>query len=105
MLIAEEALQQFRAGLAQLRRKGTAPPWRPPALEEFAENEIAMGFDPSLSSLGWIILHVVLPASDVVPPMVSVINRGAIRRSEEHTSELQSPCNLVCRLLLENKNA
>src|SRR2546426_1925121 len=31
---------------------------------------------------------------------------GTIRvalRSEEHTSELQSPCNLVCRLLLEKK--
>src|SRR2546426_6029496 len=27
-----------------------------------------------------------------------------ISRSEEHTSELQSPCNLVCRLLLEKKN-
>src|SRR5205807_6302363 len=27
------------------------------------------------------------------------------RRSEEHTSELQSPCNLVCRLLLEKKNS
>src|SRR5205807_5697309 len=27
----------------------------------------------------------------------------AIARSEEHTSELQSPCNLVCRLLLEKK--
>src|SRR5256885_8708135 len=27
----------------------------------------------------------------------------AILRSEEHTSELQSPCNLVCRLLLEKK--
>src|ERR1039457_7674520 len=26
-------------------------------------------------------------------------------RSEEHTSELQSPCNLVCRLLLENKRS
>src|SRR5256885_15397994 len=26
-----------------------------------------------------------------------------ISRSEEHTSELQSPCNLVCRLLLEKK--
>src|SRR5688500_20225306 len=26
-----------------------------------------------------------------------------LKRSEEHTSELQSPCNLVCRLLLENK--
>src|ERR1039457_5109827 len=29
---------------------------------------------------------------------------GQGRRSEEHTSELQSPCNLVCRLLLEKKN-
>src|SRR2546426_5071951 len=29
--------------------------------------------------------------------------RGELR-SEEHTSELQSPCNLVCRLLLEKKN-
>src|SRR2546426_7237809 len=27
----------------------------------------------------------------------------AVDRSEEHTSELQSPCNLVCRLLLEKK--
>src|SRR5256885_11213073 len=27
-----------------------------------------------------------------------------LKRSEEHTSELQSPCNLVCRLLLEKKN-
>src|SRR2546426_4056228 len=26
-------------------------------------------------------------------------------RSEEHTSELQSPCNLVCRLLLEKKES
>src|SRR5256885_9698875 len=26
-----------------------------------------------------------------------------VHRSEEHTSELQSPCNLVCRLLLEKK--
>src|SRR2546426_8026887 len=28
---------------------------------------------------------------------------GFDERSEEHTSELQSPCNLVCRLLLEKK--
>src|SRR5205807_3497909 len=27
----------------------------------------------------------------------------SVERSEEHTSELQSPCNLVCRLLLEKK--
>src|SRR5256885_2420136 len=31
-----------------------------------------------------------------------VVLRGTAR-SEEHTSELQSPCNLVCRLLLEKK--
>src|SRR5256885_8131557 len=33
------------------------------------------------------------------------ISQGAnfVDRSEEHTSELQSPCNLVCRLLLEKK--
>src|SRR5688500_19475177 len=31
------------------------------------------------------------------------VNRGLSHRSEEHTSELQSPCNLVCRLLLEKK--
>src|SRR5256885_8757537 len=30
-------------------------------------------------------------------------NRDRPVRSEEHTSELQSPCNLVCRLLLEKK--
>src|SRR5207244_12292376 len=30
-------------------------------------------------------------------------NRAAVHRSEEHTSELQSPDHLVCRLLLEKK--
>src|SRR5256885_10665629 len=34
---------------------------------------------------------------------VAVIDGGD--RSEEHTSELQSPCNLVCRLLLEKKKS
>src|SRR2546426_4416019 len=33
----------------------------------------------------------------------SVVKEDALERSEEHTSELQSPCNLVCRLLLEKK--
>src|SRR2546426_3543687 len=32
-----------------------------------------------------------------------VAGRTHRARSEEHTSELQSPCNLVCRLLLEKK--
>src|SRR5205807_6884147 len=38
------------------------------------------------------------PAPGYTPGFQPVI------RSEEHTSELQSPCNLVCRLLLEKKN-
>src|SRR5256885_9714466 len=38
------------------------------------------------------------PGPRAVPPRA----RGDLR-SEEHTSELQSPCNLVCRLLLEKK--
>src|SRR5256885_3092971 len=32
-----------------------------------------------------------------------VVRLADVARSEEHTSELQSPCNLVCRLLLEKK--
>src|SRR5688500_19166166 len=45
-------------------------------------------------------------------PLPTAAGRGVRRvahvlsgggRSEEHTSELQSPCNLVCRLLLEKK--
>src|SRR5256885_3476127 len=34
---------------------------------------------------------------------VNVMIEAMTERSEEHTSELQSPCNLVCRLLLEKK--
>src|SRR2546426_3923182 len=42
-------------------------------------------------------------APDLSPsPRAQMLARGPAR-SEEHTSELQSPCNLVCRLLLEKK--
>src|SRR2546426_8598567 len=40
-------------------------------------------------------------ADDEFHPAVAAHQPGG--RSEEHTSELQSPCNLVCRLLLEKK--
>src|SRR3989454_10547638 len=40
-------------------------------------------------------------ATHLARPCASVSMRCV--RSEEHTSELQSPCNLVCRLLLEKK--
>src|SRR5256885_5510224 len=43
------------------------------------------------------------PADLSVVIRTIVIHGGEATRSEEHTSELQSPCNLVCRLLLEKK--
>src|SRR5205807_9328915 len=50
-----------------------------------------------------------LPRRPRAPPLETGTLRSEPRlpqqgRSEEHTSELQSPCNLVCRLLLEKKN-
>src|SRR5256885_4141725 len=42
--------------------------------------------------------------SDDLPAQIVIgIGENIGSRSEEHTSELQSPCNLVCRLLLEKK--
>src|SRR2546426_6454666 len=46
--------------------------------------------------------------SEVTMKLITTIVRPEVlpevkARSEEHTSELQSPCNLVCRLLLEKK--
>src|SRR5256885_7414874 len=38
-----------------------------------------------------------------IPRNVRLAEAPSFGRSEEHTSELQSPCNLVCRLLLEKK--
>src|SRR5256885_7220967 len=35
--------------------------------------------------------------------ILALVGPPGFDRSEEHTSELQSPCNLVCRLLLEKK--
>src|SRR2546426_7624718 len=46
-------------------------------------------------------LDMVSPPSIVRSTIPDAVE-GAVR-SEEHTSELQSPCNLVCRLLLEKK--
>src|SRR5688500_19083248 len=45
--------------------------------------------------------HLVPLRKSFVPSLRHCLQLGP--RSEEHTSELQSPCNLVCRLLLEKK--
>src|SRR5256885_14243427 len=68
--------------------------------------------DTATTEIYTLSLHDALPIS--IPRVMSRINSSATAstpwalkyrcsRSEEHTSELQSPCNLVCRLLLEKK--
>src|SRR2546426_5538404 len=42
-------------------------------------------------------------AHEEIVPLAELNRACEVARSEEHTSELQSPCNLVCRLLLEKK--
>src|SRR5256885_16236366 len=70
--------------------------------------------DTATTEIYTLSLHYALPISNsrIEPPYQGYLglllrNLGrAIHhqvRSEEHTSELQSPCNLVCRLLLEKK--
>src|SRR5437016_10988035 len=46
----------------------------------------------------------ILPASSSKTLSVAIFSTSSAARSEEHTSELQSLTNLVCRLLLEKKN-
>src|SRR5256885_6018796 len=52
-------------------------------------------------------LRQVTAIAEQFPVLERVVLHGIgepLLRSEEHTSELQSPCNLVCRLLLEKTN-
>src|SRR2546426_12473713 len=60
--------------------------------------------DPNDRSWSTIVLTVFFNSR--ISPFTSTVifrDRSPAARSEEHTSELQSPCNLVCRLLLEKK--
>src|SRR5256885_8684341 len=69
--------------------------------------------DPHAFNVGtnFVLLHqiyetLVIRSADgkLVPTLATSWKMTSDPRSEEHTSELQSPCNLVCRLLLEKKN-
>src|SRR5256885_9628112 len=54
------------------------------------------GYAFTVSVITWLLERIASSVENVLNP--------CFLRSEEHTSELQSPCNLVCRLLLEKKN-
>src|SRR2546426_3454275 len=63
----------------------------------------ALGVNATTVALTFLLA--ILVVSTVWGLAVSVFMSIAATRSEEHTSELQSPCNLVCRLLLEKKKS
>src|SRR2546426_8453452 len=50
-----------------------------------------------------VVLRLIRAALNLHTELAAVPRASSVCRSEEHTSELQSPCNLVCRLLLEKK--
>src|SRR2546427_864570 len=58
---------------------------------------------PSTVMLPWSVRAPVTAPSRFAPPPEMATTPGCKPRSEEHTSELQSQSNLVCRLLLEKK--
>src|SRR5256885_10088291 len=67
--------------------------------------------DTATTEIYTLSLHDALPISFMLDlirhfaaPVVIASRTALGTRSEEHTSELQSPCNLVCRLLLEKKS-
>src|SRR5256885_6920078 len=57
----------------------------------------------SLNKSGLSIITLVFTDTTDVYFARQLVTERLKERSEEHTSELQSPCNLVCRLLLEKK--
>src|SRR2546426_4380301 len=95
---------------------------RTATVREFRDRATVLlrGTDPILVTRRGKIVGFFVPAASTVVPLdirreifytVTSAVRRMVRsrgltekaRSEEHTSELQSPCNLVCRLLLEKK--
>src|SRR6266566_8814834 len=75
-----------------------------PEIEGMANREILLQA-PVASDLRFLlsVLRIVPELERSHDLVMQIATRATHIRSEEHTSELQSPCNLVCRLLLEKK--
>src|SRR5256885_7478307 len=79
---------------------------RPPRSTLFPYTTLFRSVDAEIPSvvvvLGAVTVNGTVVADVLLPAKLTGVGPSAAR-SEEHTSELQSPCNLVCRLLLEKK--
>src|SRR5256885_9433977 len=96
------------------RYLGTAEGARPLSHDYVKQVAIAadsLGYEGVLIPTGrscedpWVVASSLIPVTRRLKFLVAVrpgLHQPSLR-SEEHTSELQSPCNLVCRLLLEKK--
>src|SRR5256885_10780487 len=85
-----------------------ALPISPPIGSMMAYDPVTNRWDLGLRARGIVLLGAGEPIVLCAFDWIGMANEGhdafqAALRSEEHTSELQSPCNLVCRLLLEKK--
>src|SRR2546426_6582600 len=80
---------------------------RPPRSTLFPYTTLFRSPSFALTSAPWAMRISATPtcrlAAAACSGVFSFAKRVLFERSEEHTSELQSPCNLVCRLLLEKK--
>src|SRR5688572_10988528 len=86
------ALDGFRKRCEQFAALGLTRIYSPtPTTEKFTQDDYKRGV-ANMRELG-----------DIARQFGMVVMAEAVRRSEEHTSELQSQSNLVCRLLLEKK--
>src|SRR6266487_5520286 len=83
--------------------------WRRPVRRQLGggvvayDGEVLLAAGADLAAKPWLALEVAAAAAGAGMPLAPQTLRRLEARSEEHTSELQSPVHLVCRLLLEKK--
>src|SRR2546426_9592006 len=115
---ARELCGQFRVVCPDVAGRGDSDRLADPmlyAVPQYGADMVTLIARPDREAVHWVgtsmggLIGMALAAQAATPVRKLVLNEAgpvvgrAALRSEEHTSELQSPCNLVCRLLLEKK--